>query len=425
MRVRPRQFVRQLYKHWEIIEHLSRLSRELAVFEVSQVLKLVAQYSAAEADAAQILRELHEADILQLSGRSDNLQLNPLLIEFIRGLTHEHELGLSAVLKARIDAIHNASTQIAQAINKQDMDLLRLSAVQLSELLRQIDQQLQQDRSAILDIAEKAKASHVSMPISQRYQAVLNAYDEYVEPINEMMDSGLSGTFYPHLTDAITALDQAEDYLSVRGALYTQRLQLRHVSQQAKELRYRGRIIAKECADILLPLRAELRQHNDLSTAVSELLSQVRKRGLKRAMPHCVISPLPTWHRKRYDRLQLGGEIREFMAIAQQFEPQTQAFPEGLPSKKMPVEPWIDEKQLEEQLCQALPIPDLLIWLKNNCPGALDTSCLRLYHEFVRNPKWQARLQQAPVSTDLQQIRVSYYPHQLKALSEPSVSHDQ
>ncbi|MDR9778069.1 hypothetical protein RJJ65_36655, partial [Rhizobium hidalgonense] len=64
MRVRPRQFVRQLYKHWEIIEHLSRLSRELAVFEVSQVLKLVAQYSAAEADAAQILRELHEADIL-------------------------------------------------------------------------------------------------------------------------------------------------------------------------------------------------------------------------------------------------------------------------------------------------------------------------------------------------------------------------
>ncbi|MDR9778107.1 hypothetical protein RJJ65_36845, partial [Rhizobium hidalgonense] len=171
-----------------------------------------------------------------------------------------------------------------------------------------------------------------------------------------------------------------------------------------------GRIIAKECADILLPLRAELRQHNDLSTAVSELLSQVRKRGLKRAMPHCVISPLPTWHRKRYDRLQLGGEIREFMAIAQQFEPQTQAFPEGLPSKKMPVEPWIDEKQLEEQLCQALPIPDLLIWLKNNCPGALDTSCLRLYHEFVRNPKWQARLQQAPVSTDLQQIRVSYYP---------------
>lgn len=252
MRVRPRQFVRQLYKHWEIIEHLSRLSRELAVFEVSQVLKLVALYSAAEADAAQILRELHEADILQLSGRSDNLQLNPLLTEFIRGLIHEHELGLSAVLKARIDAIHNASTQIAQAINKQDMDLLRLSAVQLSELLRQIDQQLQQDRSAILDIAEKAKASHVSMPISQRYQAVLNAYDEYVEPINEMMDSGLSGTFYPHLTDAITALDQAEDYLSVRGALYTQRLQLRHVSQQAKELRYRGRIIAKECADILL-----------------------------------------------------------------------------------------------------------------------------------------------------------------------------
>ncbi len=66
MRVTPRQFVRQLYKHWEIIAHLSRLSRELAVFEVSQILKLAAQYSTAEsADAAQILRELHEVEILQ------------------------------------------------------------------------------------------------------------------------------------------------------------------------------------------------------------------------------------------------------------------------------------------------------------------------------------------------------------------------
>ena len=62
-------------------------------------------------------------------------------------------------------------------------------------------------------------------------------------------------------------LDRAEEYLSVRGALYTQRLQLRHVSQQAKELRRLGRLVAQQCADTLLPLRDEMRQHNTLSTS--------------------------------------------------------------------------------------------------------------------------------------------------------------
>lgn len=47
-----------------------------------------------------------------------------------------------------------------------------------------------------------------------------------------MMDSGLGGTFYPHLKLAVQSLDRAEEALAVRGALYTQRLQLRQVAQQ-------------------------------------------------------------------------------------------------------------------------------------------------------------------------------------------------
>jgi CDP-glycerol glycerophosphotransferase (TagB/SpsB family) len=55
------------------------------------------------------------------------------------------------------------------------------------------------------------------------------------------------------------------------------------VAHQAKELRRFGRLIAQQCADTVLPLREEMRQHNALTSAVSLLLGQVRKRGLRRA----------------------------------------------------------------------------------------------------------------------------------------------
>lgn len=86
------------------------------------------------------------------------------------------------------------------------------------------------------------------MPLAKRYRAVLDAYDQYVEPMNEMMDSGVGGTFYPHLEAAERALDQATEQLSMRGALYSHRLQLRQVAYQAKELRRMGRLVAQQCA---------------------------------------------------------------------------------------------------------------------------------------------------------------------------------
>ncbi len=227
------------------------------------------------------------------------------------------------------------------------MDSLRDGTVRLAELLRQISRQLDQDRHAIMDLAEKAKASDASIPIARRYRSVLDAYDQYVEPMNEMMDSGLGGTFYPHLESAVQVLDRAEEYLSVRGALYTQRLQLRHVSQQAKELRRFGRIVAQQCADTLLPLRDEARQHNTLSTAVSELLGQIRKQGLKRVYAKTSSTcPLPAWQRTRRGRLQLGDEILELMAQVRNYEPDVQSFPEEVTGDSEGLQLFlIDEKQ--------------------------------------------------------------------------------
>lgn len=414
----PKSLVYQLHRHWDVVEALCRLSRELLGFNVDQVLAAVRRAEPGEDDPAVVLRTLVNADLLQPLGRSDDWQLNPLVTEFVRGLTREHELGLTAVLKARIDALRDATAQVDEGVHTDDMDRLTTGATQLSELFRQIQQQLDQDRHAILDIAERAKSADTALTPARRYRTVLEAYDKHVDPINAMMNTGPGGTFYPLLEQATAALDHAQEHLAVQGALYTQRLRLRHVAQQAKELRRLGRTVAQQCSDTLLPLRDEARRHNQLSAAISRLLGQVRKRGLRRALRTPAGSALPVWARQRRGRVHLGDEVRQIMAVARAWQPRHQAFPEP-PSVTADRVPRIDEARLAAELRTALPVDNLMVWLRGRYSHLPDAALLRLYHDLVRETHWQAQLATEETATELHQVRVRYHPHRLQPLSPP------
>ncbi|MDO9477883.1 MAG: hypothetical protein Q7L07_14325 [Pseudohongiella sp.] len=412
----PKSLLFQLHRHWELIEHLTRHSREQPSFEEAQVMALIARYSPemSEQEHASQLRSLCNADVLQWLSRSNSLQINPLVLEFARGLTREHELGLSSVLRARVEAIRSSTDALQQGLQEQDTDRLRRAATQLSELFRQINQQLDQDRHAIMELAEHSKGRDAAVPLAKRYSAVLEAYDQYIEPMNEMMDSGLGGTFYPHLEAAEKALDQATEQLSVLGALYTHRLQLRLVAYQAKELRRMGRLVAQQCVETLLPLREEARQHSQLTTAISSLLGRVRKQGLRHALSAPAIeSELPVWQGSRQRRVTVGDEVKSLMANALNFEPLHQYFPEESASGPVPIFEWVDERALINALDHALPIGNLMLWLKQVYPQLPDSVVLRLYHELVRNPRWSAHLQNELTSTALKTVRVRYHAHSL------------
>ncbi|WP_217524319.1 hypothetical protein [Vibrio metschnikovii] len=411
--VAPKSLIYQLHRHWEVVEQLTRLSREFPAFELRILEQVINQYKNKETDSNAVLASLINADILQPISRSSDYQLNTLVMDFVRGLTQEHELGLSAVLKARVEAIKNATSQVLKGLEESDNDLLRAGANQLSELTRKIAQQLIQDKQAIFDIAEVAKSADTSVPIERRYREVLEVYDEYVEPMNEMMDSGLGGSFYPLLEKAEEALDKAVDTLAIRGSLYQQRLAMRQIAYQVKDLRYQGRIIAQQCADTLLPLRDEARLHNQLSAVISKQISQVRKKGLARGLNTI---DLPIWKTSRTSKIQIGNEVRQLMAEFLDFEPSSILFPdeESLPDNFLVN--WIDEERLRKQLIEALPVENLMTWLSENYGDLPDTELLRLYHELVRDSQWQSLLGQSSCTTVLSRVTVTYHPHQITAL---------
>ena len=158
--VNPKSLLFHLHKHWEVVDILARASRELPSFSEAQILAAVGKVSSVSDldERAGVLRALSNADILQRLPRSSELQLNPLVLEFVRGLTREHELGLSSVLQARVEALREATQELNEGVEHENTDQLRTAAARLSELLRQISQQLDQDRHAILELAEQAKS---------------------------------------------------------------------------------------------------------------------------------------------------------------------------------------------------------------------------------------------------------------------------
>ncbi len=415
MAINPKSLIFQLHKHWDLVEQIVRAAKDMPIFSETMLMKLISQQASGypNEDAAAILRSLTQSDLLHVHSRSEGIEVNPLVLEFVLGLTLEHELGLSSVLKARIDAIKEASTQLNASLEDGDMDKLQTAARNLSTLFRDIQQQLERDRHAIMGIAEKAKSSDVNIPIVKRYRAVLDAYDHYVEPMNEMMDTGLDGTFYPYLETAEKALDHANDQLTIRGGLYSFRLQMRQVAYQAKELRRFGRIVAQHCADTLLPLREEARQNNQLSSAIGTLLGAVRKKGLLRTFntPQ-LTSQLPLWKADRPRRVHVGDEILSIMAQARNFEPQFVAFPQSH-QEILVIESWIDEAKLHQHIHDSLPINNLLEWLYKHYPLLPDQTLLRLYHDVIRLPHWQCDQTNTESATALNQIRVRHYPHHL------------
>ena len=418
--ITPRALVHALHTHWDTIEVLARLSREFPIFTTEQVRACIARSNPglnAEQQGA-LLRQMVNSMLLQTVPRSDDLQLDPHVLTFVRGLTREHELGLTAVLQARVAAIRDATEALAEGIVRHDIDRVRWPASQLAELFRQIGLQLEQDRHAIQELAENARSADAHMPASQRYQRVLQAYDQYVEPMNSMMDTGPEGSFYQHLEAAERTLDQALEQFTIQGSLYSHRLQLRQVSYQAKELRRFGRIVAQQCADILLPLREEALQHNALTSAIASLLQSVRKKGLHRVLSRPARdSRLPVWRNGRGLKIQAGDEVRDIMAAARHYRPQAVAFPQDLPaSETVPLPDVVDEAALRSHLAASLPVTDLLAWLKASYGHLQDATLMRLFHDLQHGDvPWQTTPASTTQQLDLHAIRVLHHPHEAVA----------
>lgn len=411
--INPRSLVRALDKHWDIIEYLVAIGREFVAFDRDELIALIAKVYPTESSEQHLerLQQLVNNELLITMSHSDNLQINETVAQFVSALLHEHDLGLSDILKARIGDIQNGLEQLQLAMEQRDMAALQNGAIRIDKQLRQILQQLDQDSHAIQGIAERAKSSDERLLLELRYREVLEAYDHFVLPMEQLMDTGAGGSFYPLLERAEKVLESLAQTLSIQGGLYSHQQLLRQVGFRVKDVRQLGRQALKNCTNTLMPLREEVRRHNHLSTAIGKLLGQVRKKGLDRTFP---VQKMPVWRRDRTVSVAIGPELLGLMEQIRGYQAKSVDFPDEIEEQLMVAVEQVDDEAIRQHLYSSLPIANLMGWLTLHYGHYQDTTVLKLYHKLIRLPDVSARPNTQVVRVELKQVAVSLHSHVLE-----------
>ena len=406
----PRRVLRALAEHWNLLEPLCERF-DAGTLSLNE---LRAQLAAELADhepvaITALLDSWIRLDILVPVAKSPNrFELNAQIHDFLAYLRQEHRLGLCLEIEAYLRHLERLAGYIQDAFLSRDGHDLARQLRLLDMRVRDVLKKLANDEQALVAVAERAKTSDRQIPLRQRYAEVLATWDEYVEPMAAMMDSGADGSFYPLLEEATRALEHAQEWLLAQGALYTLRQQVSLAALQARLLCRQGREVLKQCSDTLLPLREEMRRHNRLSSSISQLLGQVRKRGLARTFR---AGDLPLWRAERPRRILVGDEVRGIMAEARDFQPVSLSFPDEVPAVVPEALQLVDGAALRAQLKACIPVSSLLDWLHQQHPQLHDATLLRLYHELINEPEWGFQQADESRKTELHQVRVIHYPH--------------
>ena len=151
----PKHLTRTLYEQWETVEALVRATREMPAFSEEQVLAAIRQAQPAldDVQVREALRRLLGSGVMETQSRSESFVVNAHVLEFVRGLTHEHELGLSSVIQARIEAIRGATETLTAGIEAGDTGQQTQAINQLSTLFRDIARQLGNRMAVLLELA--------------------------------------------------------------------------------------------------------------------------------------------------------------------------------------------------------------------------------------------------------------------------------
>lgn len=310
---------------WPVLETLIKRYK-MGDFSIKEVQSIVKQHFP-HYSGAQIYKEtnrLLNQDILVPLAKSSQLEINRAISDFAAYLLQDESLGVAAEIHVLVEDLQRLSTKLAQAVDDADyMDISRYSRI-MDERVRKIVKLYRHNENAIYNLVEQAKSDASHLSLAKRYKAVIEAFDEYIEPMLAMLD--INGPFQLCFdaieqglsTHLYTLKQSGRDSASIRmlEQLRTRILDMHQVGQQS----------LRHSADILMPLREELRQNTLITRQAAKVLAHIRKRGLDTVMsahqPFFASDPM---------RHQLGShaQLTAYMAGLAEFEEHDFELPDG------------------------------------------------------------------------------------------------
>lgn len=415
----PKRVLRTLAEHWHLIDPLCTHfdSGTLGLAELRA--RLAEQLpERTPADLTALLDTWIRLDILVPVAKSPNrFELNGQIHDFLGYLRREHRLGLCLEIEAYLRHLERLAGHIREAFDNRDgPDLVRQLRL-LDMRVRDVLKKLANDGHALEGVAERAKTSDRQIPLRQRYAEVLATWDEYVEPMIQLVAA--DGAFERGVHRVEQVLLHLLGEQQRLGHLVDDDLLLR-TQARILEMHNAAQLALRRARELLLPLREEARRHNAVTRGAALALATIRRKGLD-AVPQAA---LPLFSRPQSVFLGTTAQVESYVYALARFEPKPARFPSQSTRQRdteRPAAPRTAREMLD--LCQdALPLPDLMAWLLEQEPAGDTDELLYWFSRLSRDTRFQRqRLDRRHYDT--LEHRVSLCSYALTARSPASDAH--
>lgn len=402
----PKRVLRALAEHWNLLEPLCERfdAGTLSLGELRS--QLAAQLpEGTPADVTALLDAWIRLDILVPVAKSPNrFELNAQIHDFLAYLRREHRLGLCLEIEAYLRHLERLAGNIQDAFEVRDGEDLARQLRLLDMRVRDVLKKLGNDEQALLGVAERAKTSDRQIPLRQRYAEVLATWDEYVEPMIQLVAA--DGAFEQGVHQVEQVLLKLLGEQQRLGRLVDDD-QLLRTHARILEMQTVAQLTLRRARELLLPLREEARRHNAVTRGAALALSVIRKKGLD-AVPHAA---LPLFSRPQSTFLGSASQVEAYVYALARFEAKPAQFPKAEPKPRTdtPRAPRTVREMLD-RCAQALPLPDLMAWLLEQEPDGATDELLYWFSRLSRDARFQReRLERRDYLTREHQVSLSSF----------------
>ncbi|MFC5697523.1 Mks condensin complex protein MksB [Pseudomonas sp. GCM10022186] len=402
----PKRVLRALAEHWTLLEPLCERFDSGTLSLVELRVQLAGQLpEGTPTDITALLDLWVRLDILVPVAKSPNrFELNAQIHDFLAYLRREHRLGLCLEIEAYLRHLERLAGYIQEAFEIRDGNDLARQLRLLDMRVRDVLKKLDNDEQALVAVADRAKTSDRQIPLRQRYAEVLATWDEYVEPMIQLVAA--DGAFEQGVRRVEQVLLRLLGEQQRLGQLVDDDLVLR-THARILEMQTSAQLTLRKARELLLPLREEARRHNAVTRGAALALSVIRKKGLD-AVPQAA---MPLFTRPQTTFLGSGSQVEAYVYALARFQPKPAHFPKsGGPRKAAAPRSPKTAREMLDRCEQALPLPDLMVWLLEQEPEGATDELLYWFSRLSRDARFSRdRLERREYLTAEHQVSLSSY----------------
>lgn len=391
---------------WPVLEALANRS-QLYSFSFQDVQALFTRYFP-QLSSEQVFREAQKLlaqDILIPQAKSSQLELNRSVLEFIQFLTQEHNLGTVGDIQSRIDELDRLRARLDGAVRQKDVHEMRRFVRLMDERVREVVKHFRKNESAILHLVDKAKADDSNMSLARRYAAVMEAFDEYIEPVLQMID--INGPFQHSIETLEHCLSDLVQFIEDTGFMSGDKEPLVQLRTRLLDMNQIGRESLTRSTDVLMPLREELRKNTLISRNASLVLATLRKQGFEPIMEQLAVK-----FSSDHQKFSLGSanQITSYMAELVDYQDDNYQLPDAVDSQPGANIRVPDLQDVLKSARTQKTNTDLSKWLAHSYPQLPVDELLFLYQELSRAPALKLEHQDDVSEMEVNGFRLRLHP---------------